>query len=90
MSLCGLVGPAGDAHGASAAFVAVVAGRLPSALVFASSALGDRLATPGQRLACGSEGGAQRESSCGSEQSGHDAAGDIGHGEEGGPALQQP
>jgi len=40
IALCGLVGLAGAALGASAAFVAVVSGMLPAALLFAFSALG--------------------------------------------------
>jgi hypothetical protein len=46
IALCGLVGLVGAALGASAAFVAVVAGMLPAALLFAFSAWGATVRGP--------------------------------------------
>ena len=46
IALCGLVGLAAAAFGASAAFIAVVAGMVPAALLFAFSALGATVRGP--------------------------------------------
>ena len=46
IALCGLVGLAAAAFGASAAFIALVAGMVPAALLFAFSALGATVRGP--------------------------------------------
>jgi hypothetical protein len=56
MALCGSVGLVGAALGASAAFVAVVAGMLPAALLFAFSAMGATVRGPRAPSSGASEG----------------------------------